>query len=788
MAITAGPQTFVRTQASVPTIVALAGGGWVEIWEVTDDPNVNHVDINVYSQAFNADGSAMSAVARVNTYLPEGQAGAQVVALADGGWVVAWTSSTEASFLDDPLTAQDGSGPGVYQQVYNANGSKRGGETLVNTTTGGGQTLDGLIALEGGGWVVSWSGDSYSGFDYWQQVYTANGAPQLGKSRINTYEHSSGSGVDLAALDDGGWALSWAALGEFTNGVGYDGPDGSGWSILARQYGAGGGASGVYGSERVVNTTTQSDQTAPRVTALDGGGWLATWLMQTSGGLRVYQQAHSSTGQPVGPETLVINSTQTFRPYDVVALENGGWLVTWNTAGGFAGEPGADVYQRAYKADGTPLTDEATKVNSYVADSQSFPVVGTLPNGGWVVVWQSTGQFDDGQDGSWSGIYQQVFNTDGTRNGGEMRVNTTTEGFQDLPKLTILADGRWMVTWESSPVASGAADIHRKVFSLDNGAAPSKITGKISFTEGEGGTVGTLKVVDADDTSGFTWALLNNAGGRFAINATTGKVTVKKPILLDYEQSRTHAITAQVTDKDGNSFTKVLTAKGTDVAMEELQLSAKADKVWGGSKVDKFDGGKGDDTLKGGGGRDVLDGGKGKDTADYSEKTKSVEVTLDASRTATVQVGGKAENSIKNIENIVGGTKADKLTGDGASNTFYGRQGKDTLDGKGGRDFFVFDTALGPKNVDTIEGFKAKDDTILLDDAIFTALGLGSLSGDAFRSNKSGQAADASDRIIYEKDTGKLFYDADGDGAGARVQFAVLTGKPTIAHEDLIIV
>ena len=53
-------------------------------------------------------------------------------------------------------------------------------------------------------------------------------------------------------------------------------------------------------------------------------------------------------------------------------------------------------------------------------------------------------------------------------------------------------------------------------------------------------------------------------------------------------------------------------------------------------------------------------------------------------------------------------------------------------------------------------------DTIRLENAIFSGLGNGALAGSAFVSNTSGNAADASDRIIYEKDTGKLFFDKDG--------------------------
>ena len=79
-------------------------------------------------------------------------------------------------------------------------------------------------------------------------------------------------------------------------------------------------------------------------------------------------------------------------------------------------------------------------------------------------------------------------------------------------------------------------------------------------------------------------------------------------------------------------------------------------------------GGAGNDVLKGGGGNDVLDGGAGIDTADYSDKTAAVAVTLNGATNATVTVGGVAEDTIRNIENVIGGSGNDTLTGDGLAN------------------------------------------------------------------------------------------------------------------------
>ena len=48
--------------------------------------------------------------------------------------------------------------------------------------------------------------------------------------------------------------------------------------------------------------------------------------------------------------------------------------------------------------------------------------------------------------------------------------------------------------------------------------------------------------------------------------------------------------------------------------------------------------------------------------------------------------------------------------------------------------------------------------------------------------------ADATDRIIYDTSAGNLYYDADGDGAGASLLFATLQGAPTLHADDIAVI
>ncbi|NIX78022.1 M10 family metallopeptidase C-terminal domain-containing protein, partial [Microvirga terricola] len=133
------------------------------------------------------------------------------------------------------------------------------------------------------------------------------------------------------------------------------------------------------------------------------------------------------------------------------------------------------------------------------------------------------------------------------------------------------------------------------------------------------------------------------------------------------------------------------------------------------------------------------------------------------------------------------------LTGDAFANRIYGGLGKDTLSGGAGRDVFVFNTKLNAKtNVDKITDFNVKDDTIWLDNAIFRKLGKGSLDKPG-KLNKAffaigDKAKDGNDYLIYNKKTGELFYDADGNGAGQAVKFAQVQKNLALTAADFLII
>lgn len=139
-----------------------------------------------------------------------------------------------------------------------------------------------------------------------------------------------------------------------------------------------------------------------------------------------------------------------------------------------------------------------------------------------------------------------------------------------------------------------------------------------------------------------------------------------------------------------------------------------------------------------------------------------------------------------------GGTGADVLQGEAGNDTIHGGAGSDMLSGNAGKDVFVFDARTGRTNVDAVTDFRVPDDSLWLDNAVFKSLGKGSLArpqklaADAFVTGA--RAQDREDRIVYDKNSGKLYYDQNGTGSKAQVQIATLSKGLKMTAADFFVI
>ena len=98
-------------------------------------------------------------------------------------------------------TSDVGSGWGIYQQRYDADGNKVGVELRVNGVTTGAQLDPDVTALDdGGGWVVSWTSDQSGTPEIYQRRYTPTGL-SLSQSEVT---EKGDPFVGFLPADDGG--------------------------------------------------------------------------------------------------------------------------------------------------------------------------------------------------------------------------------------------------------------------------------------------------------------------------------------------------------------------------------------------------------------------------------------------------------------------------------------------------------------------------------------------------------------------------------------------------------
>jgi Ca2+-binding RTX toxin-like protein len=174
------------------------------------------------------------------------------------------------------------------------------------------------------------------------------------------------------------------------------------------------------------------------------------------------------------------------------------------------------------------------------------------------------------------------------------------------------------------------------------------------------------------------------------------------------------------------------------------------DWLLGNSGSDRLIGQDGADRLKGYGGNDHLSGGN-------------------------------------NSDHLYGGRGNDRLSGGSGNDYLMGQLGKDVLTGGKGSDRFVFDVTPAKANTDTITDYSVKYDSIQLAKATFAKAGAkGGLKAKAFWNGSA--AHDEDDRIIYNDETGYLYYDPDGTGGASQKTVAKLSKDLQITHKDFFII
>ena len=492
--------TWVHEHQERPSIAGLASGGWVAVWASYGQDGDG---FGVYAQRYGADGAAPGPERVVGSRDQGAQWSPRHATLA-GGDMVATGHSAGASGT--------GAGAGIDAQQLDATGHAIGSVARVDATTDDPYDPYGDPAVAGltdGGFVIAWRSDGLDSprYDSWgtggifAQRYNASGEPVVAADPSG----NAGTAVDdflvggptadtlvgfegddtldgLGGDDtlDGGpgadRALYHGPMGDylFSNTQTY-------WFELTDTQ-AGNGDEGrdrLNGIEQVAfsDGTLQVAQRSeflladgsavassagaiePALARLADGRIVVVWTGADISRGGVFAQVLAPDATPAAA-AFRVNTTSWLDQStpSVSALPDGGFLVVWES------EPSGILGQR-YAASGAAVGNEF-RVSSDTQSSKHLPVVAVQPSGDFLVVWHSYGQ-----DGSGYGIYGQRFAATATPLGGEFRVNESTAGEQAIPAVAAIGDGSYLIAWQSMPLVwPQESDVHARRYAGDGTA------------------------------------------------------------------------------------------------------------------------------------------------------------------------------------------------------------------------------------------------------------------------------------------------------------------------------
>jgi len=662
------------------SITALPDGGFVVSWTSWSLAGPQEV----YAQRYDAHGVKQGSEFHINTV----GAGSfnllpAITALTDGGFVVSWETTAYYDFY-----AYDPDYPDIVAQRYDANGVPQGSEFLVSTLTMGGDGIS-IAALNDGGFVVSW--ESYVGQNLYAKRYDANGYAQGDEFLISI---DYGIRPSISGLADGGFVVTWM------NGN-YD-------NIRAKLYDAYGNA---QGGEFLVNTTDQN-QHFPAVTALTGGGFVVAWYATTwsTSEFGIYIRRYDAEGIPQGDEILISTPGDSNRQDNptIMALADGGFVVSWDSYALAA----PNVVAQRFDANGVAQGGIFQVSSNASSLNEANSSIAGLTDGGFVVNWT-------GADGSGLGIHAQRYNSEGEKIG-----DITLTGSANADHLNVdaaLITPAYLFGMEGNDVLKGGASFDV----LDGGIGADTLIGGLgddSYIVENAGDVITEKLNEGMDKidSSVTYKLSANVEnltliGNAAINGTgntlansiTGNAANN---LLNGGAGADNLIgglgnDTYTVDNTGDAITENL-GEGTDkinssvtytlpANVENLTLTGAlaingtgndlANSLTGNAAINVLIGGAGNDTLNGGAGADSLTGGLGNDT--YTVDNTGDAVTENPGE-GTDKVNSSVTYTLPaNIENLtLTGAAVINGTGNDLANSIIGNAAINVLIGGAGND------------------------------------------------------------------------------------------------------
>jgi alpha-tubulin suppressor-like RCC1 family protein len=307
-----------------PHVAGLTNGDFVVVWHAGPAGQRN-----VLARRFTNNGTPKGLIARVNKTTGRDNSRPQVAALANGGFFIAWQSTTTA-----------GLGSDIHARRFDGAGVPSALQLVVNTTISGEQTTPSIVALANGNAAIAWSSTVTGGFSPFFQLYSPNGAKSGPERRLLATPVSAAPRIAATALPAGAFALAWhrPVLAATTP-----------TDVYLQRLAATGAA---VGSPLRINTITAGNQSDPALATLTGSNFVSAWTgvdsSQPASMEGVETQLFRSAGQRIYQPFLANAVTANRERFPTIAAYGPGtnYLVAWSVSR--SGHPDGNVFMQRF--------------------------------------------------------------------------------------------------------------------------------------------------------------------------------------------------------------------------------------------------------------------------------------------------------------------------------------------------------------------------------------------------------------------------------------------------------
>ncbi len=365
--------SFEAGDQRIPIVASDAAGNSVIIWQ---SRNQDAPGWSIFGQRLDSLGTLVGDEFRINVFNNGSQDGQHLAVANDGSFVVAWNGPDRTSSLNV-----------ISLRHFAANGQPLAGDRRVSDTVNGSQILPRIGLTSAGESLVAWEAQAVAGptFNIVSRTLDSDGQPVSPIEPINQFQVGAQRRVDIAVGSDGSRVVAWQDAVS----------DGNDWGIFLRCL----DADGNGGTEIQANQTTIGQQFRPRLArSSDDGHFVVVWQDTMGQSSFVYRRVmlrrFAADCQPLGPETQVNQFDEGIQDLPEISLDgDGNYVIVWQSLPDDFEQQG--IFGRRLSALGEFLGNEFA-IHQEIEAFQDFPTVSGLPDGGFIVTWESAGQDESG--------------------------------------------------------------------------------------------------------------------------------------------------------------------------------------------------------------------------------------------------------------------------------------------------------------------------------------------------------------------------------------------------------